>query len=189
MTHSVFLLAALVLGATDAFGQAGGMVRFQDTEAGFSIEVPAGWQVEQPAGATRLVFARRGPERMLLCSVERTPEPRLAGYAQKLLDEQLASGFRTRDWPDQLAGGRSVVDFRVRQVGGVPMGAIAWESAEARPDGLFSEGIKVYRMAPGALWSAECAAIAPGKGAASAHFAEHGDLLGEILRSVRFPSR
>lgn len=189
MTHLVLLLAVLALSAANAFGQPGGMVRIQDTDAGVSIEYPAGWRVEQPGGATPLLFARRDPDRMLLCSVERTPEPRLAAYTQKLLDEQLVSGFRTKDWPEQLAGGRRVVDFQVRQVGGVPMGAIAWESPEDRQSGQYSEGLKVFRMTPGTLWSAECAAIAPGKTAVEAYFAEHSELFGEILRSVRFPAR
>ena len=103
--------------------------------------------------------------------------------------ENEKAGFRTREWPEQLAGGRNVVDFQVRTVDGAPVGAIAWESLEERPDRLFSEGLKLFRMTPGTLWSAECAAIAPGKDAASAYFAEHSELLGVILRSVRFPYR
>ena len=189
MTQAVLLLAALALSAAHASGQPAGMVRIQDTDTGVAIEYPAGWRVEQPGGTTPLVFSRRDPDRMLLCSVERTPDARLAAFTQKLLDEQLVTRFRTRDWPEQLAAGRSVVDFQVRSIGGAPMGAIAWESLEERPDRLFSEGLKVFRMTPGTLWSAECVAVAPGKTAASAHFAEHSDLLGEILRSVRFPAR
>ena len=189
MIRAVLLLAALALSAAHASGQPAGMVRIQDADSGVAIDHPAGWRVEQPGGATPLVFSRRDPDRMLLCSVERTPVPRFAAFTQKLLDEQMVAGFRTREWPEQLAGGRNVVDFQVRTVDGAPMGAIAWESLEERPDRLFSEGLKLFRMTPGTLWSAECAAIAPGKDAASAYFAEHSELLGVILRSVRFPYR
>jgi len=189
MIQAVLLLAALALSTANAAGQPAAMVRIQDANTGVAIDHPTDWRVEQPGGATPLVLSRRDPGGLLLCSVERTLEPRLARFTQKLLDEQLVERFRTREWPAELAGGRNVVDFQVRTVGGAPVGAIAWESLDERPDRLFSEGLKIFRMTPGALWSAECAAIAQGKPEVEAHFAQHSELLGEILRSVRFPAQ
>jgi hypothetical protein len=191
--HFVMSAAFALLAAAPAAAQpAGALVPYVDLESGFRISHPKAWRREIPAkGPVRVVLGEpRGAagNAFTLCSVEHVVPDKPLALAQRQVDQELVKGFRTRDWPQQLAGKRKVLDFQVREVGGVPMGAVEWDGTETREGRQdFARGIKMYRMTPASLWTAECTVIGLTKPAAEAHFDRGLELISEILDSVRFP--
>ena len=164
------------------------MERYID-EARFSLVHPKGWRRERPAsGPIRLIVGQPPGDAFVLCSVEHAAQKPPLNVTQMRLDRDLVNGFKTRDWPQELAGRRKVLTWQVRDIGGVPMGAVEWERADygSAPE-KFARGIKVFRITPRALWSAECASIALSNDVAEAHFRLHLDLIAEIVGSVQFP--
>ena len=164
------------------------MIRYEDREARFSILHPANWRREQPGGPTKLLLGQPAGDSFILCSVEHAAHRIPLSATQSRLDRDLLSGFKTRDWPQELAGRRKVLDYQVREINGAPMGAVEWERADyGEGQEKFARGIKVFRFTPRGLWSAECAAVALSKPVAEAHFGFNLELIGEIIGSVRFP--
>jgi hypothetical protein len=163
------------------------MVQYEEPGAGFWISYPKEWRREIPGGPTHLLIGEPPGEAFILCSVESAQSKERIRVPQPRLDRDLVEGFRSRAWPQQLAGKREVLDYQVRSVGGVPMGAIEWQSTEARAGRpAMARGIRLVRTTPAALWVAECSAIAYNREAAEAHFTMNLRLIGDILNSVRF---
>jgi hypothetical protein len=163
------------------------MVQYEEPGAGFWISYPKEWRREIPGGPTHLLIGEPPGEAFILCSVESAQSKERIRVPQPRLDRDLVEGFRSRAWPQQLAGKREVLDYQVRSVGGVPMGAIEWQSTEARAGRpAMARGIRLVRTTPAALWVAECSAIAYNREAAEAHFTLNLRLIGDILNSVRF---
>ena len=165
------------------------MVPHVDLESGFRVSYPRGWRREVPAkGPVKLVLGEPKANAFTLCSVEHSVPAKPLPLAQARVDQELVRGFKPRDWPQQLAGKRHVLDFQVREIGGVPMGAVDWDGTETRNGREdFARGIKVFRMTPASLWTAECVAIALTRPAANAYFEASLPLIAEILDSLRFP--
>lgn len=186
------LLAALgaVLAAAGAAAQPRyplEMVQFEEPGGGFWISHPKEWRREIPGGPTHLMVGEPPGDAFILCTVESAQSKERMRVPQARLDRDLVEGFRSRAWPQQLAGKREVLDYQVRAVGGVPMGAIEWQSTEARAGRpAMARGIRLVRTTPAALWVAECSAIAYQREAAEAHFQLNLRLIGDILNSVRF---
>lgn len=188
LTVAVILLWAGLLASGARAEPVATLVRYVDPELEFSIDHPAGWRRQRMEGPTRLLLVAHAGQALALCRVEHAIHEPPLGVTQARLDRDLVKGFRSPSWPNQLAGKRDVLDYQVRSIGGVPMGAIDWESAgeeDGRP--RFARGIKLFRMTPRALWSAECAAVALNRENAEAYFQARLDLFGRILGSVRFP--
>lgn len=163
------------------------MVRYEAPGAGFWISHPKEWRRETPGGATHLMIGEPPSDAFILCTVESAQSKERMRVTQARLDRDLVEGFRSRAWPQKLAGKREVIDYQVREVGGVPMGAIEWHSAETRAGRpALARGIRLVRTTTAALWVAECSAIAYKREAAEAHFALNLRLIGDILNSVKF---
>jgi hypothetical protein len=163
------------------------MVQYEAPGGAFWISHPKEWRREIPGGPTHLMVGEPPAEAFILCTVESAQSKERMRVPQARLDRDLAEGFRSRDWPQKLAGKREVLDYQVRAVGGVPMGAIEWQSTETRAGRpAMARGIRLVRTTPAALWVAECSAIAYQRQAAEAHFQLSLRLIGDILGSVKF---
>jgi hypothetical protein len=168
------------------------LVEYVDLQSGFRVAHPRGWRREVPAeGPVKLVLGeprRDSSYAFTLCSIEHLIPAKPLPLPQARVDRELVNGFKNREWPQQLAGKRNVLDYQVRQVGAVPMGAVDWDSSETRNGRQdFARGIKLFRMTPASLWTVECAAVGLTKLATEGHFERNLALIAEILDSVSFP--
>jgi hypothetical protein len=163
------------------------MLEYHDP-SGFSIDHPAAWNVTRSAASGKAVIGRHAGDHLLLCNVDEARRREPLEISQPQLDQQLARGFQSPQWPQQLAGSRTVLAYEVRGVGDVPMGTIEWEATKGEQGrAAFARGVMLVRLMRHATWTAECAVISETRFLTDAYFRANADLLGRILSSVRFP--